>query len=346
MSAKYSFAYFVACILIVLPTSVVAQPTPAARATAEAMFEQGLTLMEQGQAAAACPKFEASQKLDPGVGTLLYLADCYETVGRTASAWATFLQASYAASAVGQEDRRQLAETNAERLKPTLSMLVLTVQDKDTPGLRIKQDTQELNSATWGTEVPVDPGEHTLSASAEGKEPWTAIFVVPSGPGVTRFEVPALKDSAQVPVAAAPLAAPPETAPVVAAPPAAPPTRSNPDDPGSSQRTWGWVAVGAGGAALLGSGLFTFLAVSDNGRADDLCRQDDPTRCGERGVELGESATNKATLATIFAGVGGAIAVTGFVLVLTAPDDDAQSGIRVGTSVAATSQRLTLGGWW
>src|SRR4051794_15794728 len=63
-----------------------------AAAAAEVLFSDGKRLVQERNFAAACPKFEESQKLDPGLGTLYRLADCYEHVGRTASAWAAFLE--------------------------------------------------------------------------------------------------------------------------------------------------------------------------------------------------------------------------------------------------------------
>src|SRR5437764_5986851 len=79
------------------------------KATAEALFEDGKRLASAGEYAAACPKFAASQKLDPAVGTALNLADCYEKLGRTACAWAEFRSAEAGARSIGSKDREELA---------------------------------------------------------------------------------------------------------------------------------------------------------------------------------------------------------------------------------------------
>src|SRR6185437_15434982 len=63
------------------------------KAAAEALFDAAKKLYADKKYAEACTRFDASEKLDRGIGTLLYLADCYEHVGRTASAWATFREA-------------------------------------------------------------------------------------------------------------------------------------------------------------------------------------------------------------------------------------------------------------
>src|SRR5260370_35084814 len=86
------------------------------KATAEALFADGRRPVGAGEYAAACPQFAASQKLDPGVGTSLNLADCYERLGRWASAWAEFRSAASAAHSSGS---RQRADPAAARDRAT-----------------------------------------------------------------------------------------------------------------------------------------------------------------------------------------------------------------------------------
>ncbi|HYQ27045.1 MAG TPA: hypothetical protein VER04_07495, partial [Polyangiaceae bacterium] len=65
-------------------------PAGSRRVQADLLLQQARALMDSGQVAAACAKFEASETLENRLDTLLHLADCYERAGRTASAWHAF----------------------------------------------------------------------------------------------------------------------------------------------------------------------------------------------------------------------------------------------------------------
>src|SRR5690349_13986528 len=77
------------------------------QAAAQALFDDAKELVKSGKAAEACPKFEESQRLDPGLGTQLNLADCYERIGRTASAWTIYVEVAPAARREGQDARAE-----------------------------------------------------------------------------------------------------------------------------------------------------------------------------------------------------------------------------------------------
>jgi len=315
------------------PSLAVAAPSASDRAAAEVLFDEAIKLLETGDAATACPKLEESQRLDPGVGTLLYLADCYRAQGRTASAWATFREASYAAEAAGQADRMAIANTEADKLKPSLSTVTLVIADREATSLDVQRDGEAVNRALWGSPIPVDPGEHQFAASAPGKATWSKTVVVPKGPASVTIDIPALE------------AAPTQAAPAAGAA-AHPPTQETAPAPtagsGSSQTTWGWVAIGVGGAGIVVGSVFGVLASQDNQAADDECRPDDATRCNQQGVDLAESAASKATLSTVAFGVGLAAATTGVVLLLTAPSNDTASGKKLWLNASANAERASL----
>src|ERR1044071_7524440 len=117
---RVGYLWFVAAFVA---TSPIRAQSASDKATAEALFGEGRRLMAQANYRDACPKFEASLKLDPGVGAMLNLADCYEKNGQTASAWAEFLEASSAARVAGSRDREELARSRAAALEPKLSRL-------------------------------------------------------------------------------------------------------------------------------------------------------------------------------------------------------------------------------
>ena len=140
------------------------------KAAAEALFDAAKKLYAEKKFAEACARFDASEKLDPGVGTLLYLADCYEHVGRTASAWATFREAGSLAKVASQAERERIAHERAALLEPKLYRLTVTVAATP-PGLKVMRGDEEVQRETFGTGLPVDPGTYAITATAKGKKP-------------------------------------------------------------------------------------------------------------------------------------------------------------------------------
>src|SRR5271156_3731975 len=85
-------AALLACAIALTSFPAWAQKT-AEVGKADALFNAGRSLLDAGEYADACPKFAESQKLAPGLGVTLYLADCYERLGRTHSALMEFKRA-------------------------------------------------------------------------------------------------------------------------------------------------------------------------------------------------------------------------------------------------------------
>src|SRR5664280_1157837 len=85
-------------------------------AAARQLFDEARNLVRQERYAEACPKFEQSYQWDPGIGTLFNLADCWQHLGRTASAWAKFRDVADEAARTNQKAREQVAAKRAAEL--------------------------------------------------------------------------------------------------------------------------------------------------------------------------------------------------------------------------------------
>ena len=113
------------------------------KAAAEALFDRGLALMKDNKYQEACERLEQSQAIERGIGTMLYLAECYEKLGRTASAWALFREGASAAHAEGQPERSRAGADRAAALEPKLSRLTLQVSpDNAIEGFELLRDGQ------------------------------------------------------------------------------------------------------------------------------------------------------------------------------------------------------------
>jgi hypothetical protein len=182
-------------LCLALPRAAHAEATAEQRAAAQALFDEARRLVADKRYLEACPKLSESQRLDPGLGTLLNLADCQEQTGKTASAWANFLEAAYRAKHDGQGTREATARARAAALEPKLSRLTLLAPSSDL-GVEIARDGVVVAPALVGTAVPVDPGPHTVTARAPAKQTWESTIDVPPAGGQRTLTVPALADAA------------------------------------------------------------------------------------------------------------------------------------------------------
>lgn len=156
--------------------------TAAASPEAEQLFRDGRALMKKGDAAGACDAFARSQHLEPKVGTLLNLADCQEQLGKTASAWETFLEAKVLAATTGDSRRAAEAARRATALEPSLSYLTTAVPaEHRVAELVVRRNGLELDAAAWNAAVPLDPGAYTIEAVAPGYQSWSASVTLERG---------------------------------------------------------------------------------------------------------------------------------------------------------------------
>lgn len=303
------------------------------KAAAESLFDEGKKLVESGKVAEACPKFAESLRLDSGIGTMLYLADCYERAGQTASAWAQFREAAAAARREG-DAREKIARKRATRLEPKLSKLSIHVSSP-IPGLEVRRDGELVSQTLWDSAVPVDPGKHAVTASAPGKKPWEGSVEVASDGASASAEVPALED-APASAVERPAAGPPSSS-------VTPPMDQAPPSTKKGAQTQRYIGIGVAGAGVIGIGLGSFFGLKAKSTLDDSnnhCRSDN--HCDAEGVQGRDDAHSQATISTIAFIAGGAALAGGAVLYFTAP----KSRTTVGLAPAAgpRAQGLTVYG--
>jgi hypothetical protein len=273
-------------------------------AAARSLFNEGRKLAREGDYPAACPKFEAAGRAFGSVGVLINLGDCYEKIGRTASAWRTFGDAASAAARVGRDGDELESRRRQAALEPRLDHLAIHVADA-APGLSLKNDGAEIPREDWDLPIPLDPGAHQLIAVAPGRQEWKQSFEISGEDHTITFEVPALPTSAR----------PSEVSPVSKSLTVA---SEAPSATGRGQRWVGMAVGGVGIAALAAGGVIGLVAKANyNAAANEI---GDPRHTDSL------SAFNLGNVGTVVF-VGGAVAAAaGFVVWLTAPTAPARIG--------------------
>jgi hypothetical protein len=306
------------------------------QAEARTLFDDGVRLFKAGDFPAACSKLEASYHLFAGIGTRGKLAECYEKVGRTASAWAMYREVAALAGKAGDATRESVARDRAAALEPKLAHLTVVVPPPaDIPGLVVKRGGETVERGAVGTPVPVDAGTLHFEIGATGRVTKTADLPVSDGQSVT-FTVPEL-DEAPVPPPAP--VAPPPLAPADSAPPPAEATRS-------WQRPTA-IAVGAAGVVtvVVGAALaLTAKSSYDGAFSGGHCDRGSLT-CDPTGQSQIDGARSQANVGGIVLGVGAVVAVGGAVLFFTAPRPvTTTTGWRLVPEVGPRSAGLTIAG--
>jgi hypothetical protein len=266
-------------------------------AAAEALFQQAKTLADGQQWAAACPKFEASYRLDKQLGTLMNLADCEEHTGRIATAWAHWGEAVELAEKAGDK-RAAFASGRRAPLTKRLPMIQVDVAASatPTPALAVYRDAVKVDPAAYGVPLPSDPGDHVISVR-RGAE-------VLSKKSVTAVEgqtIPVPLD-----LVAIEKAAPPPAAPVTVVAPL------------GNQKVIGFAVIGVGGATLVAAAVLEILALTNKSAANapDACFNGFCTSAGISSVEQARTFANAGQ----WVGIGGlVVAAVGVTLVTTAP---------------------------
>lgn len=329
-----------------VPRGVGAQPGQDNKVAAQALFDEAMALRKKNAWNETCSKLQESQRLDPAPGTKFYLAECYEQIGKLASAWLLYTEVADVMANTGQQKRESAARERAQLLAGKVARLRVIVSEKArTAGLSVLRDGAPLGEAQWGFAVPVDSGVHTVEATLPGRPPFKKEVNVTEPGSTVDVEIPALgTDNAALGSASA------VTTATLA--PTAAPTNSPPPASGFGLRGAGFVAGGLGlVSAAIGAALGSVAVGKYNESNRGPC---DAARdvCSPAGLALRADAITLATGSTVTFIVGGVLFAGGVVLVLLPSSNANKSApqaslkVPVSTAVRLSPNGISLEGKW
>jgi len=231
------------------------------------LVAQGEALAKAGDWGQALDRFRRAYVLVPAPTVALREARCLVKLGRLIEGSEKYETVKrFEVAGTPPPAFKKAAEEAVEalvELRERIPKLKLTIvgPGSDSPDLVVYIDRAVVSAALLGVEQPIDPGNYTISA---------AVGVTSSASRRVSFierksyilELELRPGKLSLPAAAPVSGGVPAPTPA----PIAPLVREE-----STQRTWGWVAVGAGGVGL-GVGVVSgILALNSQSNLDDLC---------------------------------------------------------------------------
>lgn len=285
--ARLGFVVVSSALFFAAPRASAAPLTD--RQVAQSLFEQARELMAKGDYVKACPMLAESQRLDPGGGTRLNLALCYEGEGKLATAQLELNDALGQAVKDGRSDRETIAREHLAALASRVPKLTLVAPAQPVRGLVIELDGITMSAAASGVSLPVDPGPHEIRASAPGYVAWTSSPKLREAESL-RVQVPALVKVGAVAERPAPAAAAPA--------PASPVVERKSFNPTAGFSTASWVFVGVSAAALTASIVTGVIALNTRSDFEKRCLPARDFCANPKDAELAISARTFAWVST------------------------------------------------
>ena len=266
-SLRISAGSVIVAFALARPSAARAEDPPRDVARAEALFDEGVRLLEQGRFAEACPKLAESEALDPAGGTALDLGFCLEHEGALASAIRAYEEALQMAVRDGRADRQDKATERLASLRERVGRVRVRVAPSVAAlsGFSVSIDGRLVAAAEIDGGAPVDWGTHRVVVGADGKISLTRSIDVDEHRRVAEISVGELADGASPPRAQEPEVARASNA-------AAPLAAVRRDDVGLPARKKTALAFGAAGLAAVGVGtVFGVLAANSHADSDREC---------------------------------------------------------------------------
>ena len=275
--------------------------------TAEDRFKRAVRVFDDAKAPVPPTLLLGYARAAAGNGHLIGSQEAYNRVIRTGTppgAPQVFVNAV-------EDAKKEIDPVSARVPKATI-----TVSGCDNPHVTL--DDVAMSNAALGIKRPVDPGSHTVKATADGCKPGEVTFTVAEG---KEADAPIkLEKSASATVTPPPVNPPPSNPPPgdpVTPPPVTPPPGGDTGaGGGSAQKTLGFVSLGIGGVGLIAGAVTGLLA---SGKASDLKTVCKDGICGADQQSNIDSYKTLGAISTAGFIVGGVGLAAGLVLIFTAP---------------------------
>jgi len=277
------------------------EPSAAELASARSLFNEARAAEEQGDWQNALARLDAVAKVKMTPQVRFHLGLCQEHLGRLLEALNNLERAASEGAEQNLSTVVAEAREHASSVRVQLSKLSIILP----PGTdaRVEVDGQVVASVLLSRPVAFDPGPHKILATAPGLSFSRDVSVVEGEEkriDVAFTRVPLSPKSGEPPPAAP---APSDSGGV-----------GTDASPAPSTRWLGWVAVGVGGAALVGASASLIVRQGAINDINSGC----PTHrdCPRQLESSQDTARTFGTVGTILGIAGGATAITGVVLLL------------------------------
>jgi len=297
------------------PAAAFAQ-SDADKATARDLTVEGYTLLDKRDFASAADRFKRADALYHAPTITLGLGRAYAGLGKLMSAQEALSRAAHETVPPNASVAFSNAVADAQRelaaIAPRVPGVIINV--KGPTEARVTLDGADVPSAALGVKRPVNPGSHVIKVTASGFFPGEAAVTVAEG----RIETVTIALKPGGPVTQPP---PPPAGAAQGVGPSPPGQVVDAGAPQSStQRTIGFAGIGVGGAGLIVGAITGGLALSKHGSLLATCKDGHCPKGSESKYQAEiDSYKTMGTISTAGFIAGGALAVTGVILVVTAP---------------------------
>lgn len=285
------------------------EPTPTDTAAARALGQEGVKLADAGNCQEAVDRLSRAEKIFHAPTTLGRLGECQVQLGKIVDgtenlnkvARETLAPSAPAAFVQAQERaRRVLAEA-----KPKIAKLKIAVAGPSDVAWTVKVDGEPVPLANLNTNRPVDPGEHSVEATAPGYKPARAKVTLAEG-GADSVALTLEIDKTAVKSDSAPVVAP--SAEPAKGAPRNEPRYAEPEPPAS--KVPAYVAAGVGVVGIGVGTAFGLMAMSKKDDLDAACSAQKICAADQRDViDTGKTYGVVSTVSLVVGGVGLAAAV-------------------------------------